>query len=154
MTYCTGSSSRDLFNYWGEEGWGLQVPTERGGASAAQPAWRAGRGAEAQARPTAPALGGTICVGLGTAPAQEVGGGRGSAFLRHFRSCWLAASSKVLSLPGALPPRFAPNTRCVFLSGPLIGSSIQNNPQSLKDSRIGLIQRQDTYKALTIVLES
>lgn len=66
MTYCTGSSSRDLFNYWGEEGWGLQVPTERGGASAAQPAWRAGRRAEAQARPTAPALGGTICVGLCT----------------------------------------------------------------------------------------
>lgn len=44
MTYCTGSSSRDLFNYWGEEGWGLQVPTERGGASAAQQRGEQGEG--------------------------------------------------------------------------------------------------------------
>lgn len=30
MTYCTGSSSRDLFNYWGEEGWGAASADREG----------------------------------------------------------------------------------------------------------------------------
>lgn len=30
MTYCTGSSSRDLFNYWDGEGWGHPACWQRG----------------------------------------------------------------------------------------------------------------------------
>lgn len=70
MTYCTASSSRDLFNYWGGEGWGAaKVQTERGRASAsaaatvARPAWNRGIGPRL--------LEGTGWGGLTTAPAQE-----------------------------------------------------------------------------------